>query len=158
RSHHEYRLGISGESVEQLTEALEAYLREGDRSGRSADRKLSGRQRKLVFVFPGQGSQWFGMGRKLLEQEAVFREAVESCDRAMRPHGDWSLMAELAAIDPAHSRLNEVDVLQPALFALQVALAALWRSWGIEPDAVVGHSMGEVAAAHVAGALSLEDA
>ena len=109
-------------------------------------------------MFPGQGSQWFGMGRTLLKQEAVFREAVERCDRAMRPHGDWSLLAELTATDAAHSRLNEVDVLQPALFAIQVALTALWRSWGIEPDAVVGHSMGEVAAAHVAGALSLEDA
>ena len=76
----------------------------------------------------------------------------------MRPYGDWSLLAELTATDAAHSRLNEIDVLQPALFAIQVALAALWRSWGIEPQAVVGHSMGEVAAAHVAGALSLEDA
>ncbi|MGA7869671.1 MAG: acyltransferase domain-containing protein [Candidatus Binatus sp.] len=98
------------------------------------------------------------MGRTLLQQEAVFREVIERCDRAMRPHGGWSLLAELSATDAARSRLNEVDVLQPALFAIQVALTALWRSWGIEPHAVVGHSMGEVAAAHVAGALSLEDA
>ena len=98
------------------------------------------------------------MGRQLLEQEAVFREVVERCDRAMRPYGDWSLLAELTATDAAQSRLNEIDVIQPALFAIQVALAALWRSWGIEPQAVVGHSLGEVAAAHVAGALSLDDA
>src|SRR6202011_3054220 len=128
------------------------------RPGLSTGQKLSTRRRKLVFVFPGQGGQWSGMGRGLLEQEPVFREVVERCDRAMRPYGDWSLLGELTATDAAQSRLNEVDIIQPALFAIQVALAALWRSWGIEPQAVIGHSMGEVAAACVAGALSLEDA
>ncbi len=158
RSHHDYRLAVTGHSPEQLTEGLEAFLRGETRPGLSSGRQISGRRRKLVFVFPGQGSQWFGMGRKLLQQEAVFREVVERCDRAMRPYGDWSLLAELTATDAAQSRLNEIAIIQPALFAMQVALAALWRSWGIEPQAVVGHSMGEVAAAHVAGALSLEDA
>jgi acyl transferase domain-containing protein/acyl carrier protein len=158
RSHHDYRLAVIGKSSEQLSESLEAYLRNEARPGLSFDRRISSHPRKLVFVFPGQGSQWFGMGRRLLEQECVFRDTIERCDRAMRPHADWSLLAELAATDATQSRLNEVDVLQPALFATQVALAALWRSWGIEPHAVVGHSMGEVAAAHVAGALSLEDA
>jgi len=158
RSHHDYRLALTGHSVEQLSEVLEAFSRGEARPGLSSGRKVSGRQRKLVFVFPGQGSQWFGMGQKLLEHEAVFREVVERCDRAMRPYGDWSLLAELTATDAAQSRLNEIDIIQPALFAIQVALAALWRSWGIEPQAVVGHSMGEVAAAYVAGALSLDDA
>jgi myxalamid-type polyketide synthase MxaE and MxaD len=158
RSHHDYRLALTGHSLEQLSEVLEAFSRGEARPGLSSGRKVSGRQRKLVFVFPGQGSQWFGMGQKLLEQEAVFREVAERCDRAMRPYGDWSLLAELTATDATQSRLNEIDIIQPALFAIQVALAALWRSWGIEPQAVVGHSMGEVAAAYVAGALSLEDA
>ena len=158
RSHHDHRLAVTGNSAAQLAKGLEAFLRGEVRPRLSSGHKLSDRRRKLVFVFSGQGSQWFGMGRTLLEQETVFREAVERCDDAMRPYGDWSLLAELTATDVAHSRLNEVDLLQPALFAIQVALAALWRSWGIEPDAVVGHSMGEVAAAHVAGALSLEDA
>jgi acyl transferase domain-containing protein/acyl carrier protein len=158
RSHHDYRLAVTGHSLEQLSEGLEAFLRGEARPGLSSGPKASGRRRKLVFVFPGQGSQWFGMGRKLLEQEAVFREVVERCDRAMRPYGDWSLLAELTATDRAQSRLNEIDIIQPALFAIQVALAGLWRSWGIEPQAVVGHSMGEVAAAYVAGALSLDDA
>ena len=158
RSHHDYRLALTGHSLEQLSEVLEAFLRGEVRPGLSSGRKVSGRQRKLVFVFPGQGSQWFGMGRKLLEQEAVFREVVERCNRAMRPYGDWSLLTELTATDHAKSRMNEIDIIQPALFALQVALAGLWRSWGIEPQAVVGHSMGEVAAAYVAGALSLDDA
>jgi myxalamid-type polyketide synthase MxaD len=158
RSHHDYRLAVTGNSPEQLTEGLEAFLRGETRSSLSSDHQISGRRRKLVFVFSGQGSQWFGMGRKLLQQEAVFREVVEHCDRAMRPYGDWSLLAELTVIDAAQSRLNDIAIIQPALFAIQVALAALWRSWGIEPQAVVGHSMGEVAAAYVAGALSLEDA
>jgi myxalamid-type polyketide synthase MxaE and MxaD len=158
RSHHEYRLAATGNSAADLADVLETFSRGEVCPKLSSGRKLSDRQRKLVFVFPGQGSQWFGMGRTLLKQEAVFREAIERCDRAMRPHADWSLLAELSATDAARSRLNEVDVLQPALFAIQVALAALWRSWGIEPHAVVGHSMGEGAAAYVAGALSLEDA
>jgi len=158
RSHHDYRLAVTGNSPAQLAEGLEAFLRGEVRPSLPTGRKLSGRARKLVFVFSGQGSQWLGMGRTLLEQDGVFREVVESCDRAMRPYGDWSLLAELAATDATQSRLNEIDIIQPALFAMQVALAAMWRFWGIEPQAVVGHSMGEVAAAHVAGALSLEDA
>jgi len=158
RTHNDYRLAVTGNSLEQMAQGLEAFLRGEARPGLSSGRKVSGHQKKLVFVFPGQGSQWFGMGRKLFEQEAVFREVVERCDRAMRPYGDWSLLAELTATDAAQSRLNEIDIIQPALFAIQVALAGLWRSWGIEPQAVVGHSMGEVAAAYVAGALSLEDA
>ena len=157
-SHHDHRLAVTGNSAAQMMESLEAFLRGEARPGLSSGRKLSARRRKLVFVFPGQGSQWFGMGRRLLEQVAVFREVVERCDRAMRPYGDWSLLAELTATDAAQSRLSEIDIIQPALFAIQVALAALWRSWGIEPQAVVGHSLGEVAAAYVAGALSFDDA
>src|SRR5262249_28415636 len=107
--------------------------------------------------FPGQGSQWVGMGRALLDQEPVFRAAIEGCDRAIREEAGWSLVEELRT-DENRSRLEQIDVVQPALFAIEVALAALWRAWGMEPHAVVGHSMGEVAAAHVAGALTLEDA
>jgi len=157
-SHHEHRLAITGNSPAQLMDSLEAFGRGEARTGLSSGHKLSSRRRKLVFVFPGQGGQWFGMGRRLLDQEPVFREVVERCDRAMRTYGDWSLLAELTAPDAAQSRLNEIDIIQPALFAIQVALAVLWRSWGIEPQAVVGHSMGEVAAAYVAGVLSFDDA
>jgi acyl transferase domain-containing protein/acyl carrier protein len=156
--HYDYRLAVTGNSSAQLVESLGAFLRGETRPGLSSGRKLSAHRRRLVFVFPGQGSQWFGMGRRLLAQEPVFREVIERCDQAMRPYGDWSLLTELTATDAARSRLNEVDIIQPALFAMQVALAALWRSWGIEPQAVVGHSLGEVAAVYVAGALSLDDA
>ncbi|WP_442974235.1 SDR family NAD(P)-dependent oxidoreductase, partial [Saccharothrix sp. NRRL B-16348] len=108
---------------------------------------------KSVFVFPGQGAQWVGMGRELYVSELVFRDAVDACERALAPHVDWSLVEVLNG-----GELDRVDVVQPALFAMMVSLAALWRSFGVEPDAVVGHSQGEIAAAYVAGALSLEDA
>ncbi len=156
--HHDHRLALTGNSSAQLMEGLDAFLRGETRPGLSSGRKLSGRARKLVFVFPGQGSQWFGMARRLLAQEPAFREVIERCDRAMRAYGDWSLLAELTTGDAIQSRLNEVEIVQPALFAIQVALAALWRSWGIEPHAVVGHSLGEVAAAYVADVLSFDDA
>nr|WP_181772044.1 type I polyketide synthase [Amycolatopsis pittospori] len=112
---------------------------------------------KVVFVFPGQGGQWAGMAGDLLDTSPVFREHVERCARALAPHLDWDLSAVLRQQPDAPS-LDRVDVVQPALFAVMVSLTALWRSAGIEPDAVVGHSQGEIAAAHVAGALSLEDA
>jgi acyl transferase domain-containing protein/acyl carrier protein len=158
RGHHDYRLAVTGSSCEQLIERLQAFLQGEAHTGLSSGHKDSSRPKKLVFVFSGQGSQWFGMGRWLLDQAPVFHAVVERCDRAMRRYGSWSLLGELTRTDIAQSRLNEVDIIQPALFAIQVGLAALWRSWGVEPEAVVGHSMGEVAAAYVAGALSLEDA
>ncbi|MFP2958443.1 SDR family NAD(P)-dependent oxidoreductase, partial [Myxococcus sp. 1LA] len=153
RTHQEYRLAVAGESAADVARQLREFASEGPAPA-AAD--LDAR-RKVVFVYPGQGSQWVGMGRQLLDQEPVFREAVERIDAAMRPHVTWRLADVLRA--PAESsRLQEIDVVQPVLFAMAVALSALWRSWGVEPDAVVGHSMGEVAAAHVAGALTLEDA
>lgn len=118
---------------------------------------VPGRQQKVAFVFSGQGSQWFGMGRGLMEQEPVFWTALEQCDEVLRRYASWSLLAELTA-DELQSRLDDTEIAQPVIFALQVALTAQWRSWGIEPDAVIGHGLGEVAAAHIAGILSLKDA
>ncbi|MGA9994261.1 MAG: aminotransferase class III-fold pyridoxal phosphate-dependent enzyme, partial [Pyrinomonadaceae bacterium] len=157
RTHHDYRLAVVAHSPEELAGNLEAFLNGEERAGMVTGRRNANRTPKLVFVFSGHGSQWLGMGRELLQQESVFREVLEQCDALMNEHTDWSLLHELCA-EEAESRLDELDVIQPAVFAIQVALAALWRSWGIEPDAVVGHSMGEVAAAYVAGALSLKDA
>jgi hybrid polyketide synthase / nonribosomal peptide synthetase FtdB len=157
RSHHEHRLAVTGASRRELIECLDSFLTGEDRPGVTAGHALPGKRCKLAFVFPGQGSQWAGMGRELREHEPVFLRTLEACDAAFREHVDWSLLEELDADEP-RSRLDEVNVVQPALFAMQVALAALWRSWGIEPDAVIGQSLGEVAASFVAGALDLRDA
>ena len=109
---------------------------------------------RTVFVFPGQGSQWTGMAQELIRTEPVFAAAMAACGRALAPHVEWGLTAVLGD----ESALARVDVVQPVLFSVMVSLAALWRSVGIEPDAVVGHSQGEIAAAHVAGGLTLADA
>ncbi|MFF1606393.1 type I polyketide synthase [Amycolatopsis sp. NPDC058278] len=109
---------------------------------------------KVVWVFPGQGTQWTGMGRELLESSPVFAARIAECARALEPWIDWSLLDVLRG----DGDLDRVDVLQPACFAVMVGLAAVWESVGVRPDAVVGHSQGEIAAACVSGALSLEDA
>ncbi|MGW9432973.1 type I polyketide synthase, partial [Streptomyces decoyicus] len=109
-----------------------------------------------VLVFPGQGSQWAGMARELLDNSTVFADRLAACERALAPFVDWSLTAVLRG-DTDAPDLERVDVIQPALWAVMVSLAELWRSYGVEPDAVVGHSQGEIAAACVAGALTLDD-
>jgi acyl transferase domain-containing protein/acyl-CoA synthetase (AMP-forming)/AMP-acid ligase II/acyl carrier protein len=157
RGHHDHRLAVVARDRADLAEMLKAWLADDPRAGTSAGRRLPNRRPKPVWVFAGQGPQWWGMARRLLEAEPVFRATVEACDAAFVPLAGWSLAEELRTQnDPA--RLDDTDRVQPVLFALQVGLAALWRSWGIEPAAVVGHSLGEAAAAYVAGALTLEDA
>ncbi|MFH8342798.1 type I polyketide synthase [Streptomyces sp. AM6-12] len=111
----------------------------------------------VVFVFPGQGSQWPGMGRRLYAESEVFARAIDECGRALAPWVDWSLV-DVVTGAPGAASLDRVDVVQPALFAMMVSLARVWRSLGVVPEAVVGHSQGEIAAACVSGALSLEDA
>ncbi|MGH7311990.1 MAG: type I polyketide synthase, partial [Candidatus Rokuibacteriota bacterium] len=157
RTHHDHRLAVVARSRAELVEHLQAFIQDETRPGLSSGRRLADRQRKVVFVFPGQGSQWVGMAQALMTQEPVFRAALEECDQVMRRFTGWSLLEELGA-DETRARLDQLDVVQPALFAVQVALATLWRSWGVEPAAVVGHSMGEVAAAHIAGVIGLDEA
>ncbi|MER5932831.1 type I polyketide synthase [Streptomyces sp. NPDC002054] len=112
---------------------------------------------KTAFVFPGQGSQWVGMAAALLESSPAFAARVDECAKALEAFTDWSLVDVLRGADGAPS-LERVDVVQPALFAVMVSLAEVWRGAGVRPGAVIGHSQGEIAAACVAGILSLEDA
>ncbi|MFH8375550.1 amino acid adenylation domain-containing protein [Streptomyces cyaneofuscatus] len=157
RQHLPHRLSVVHTSRASLDEALAAHLRGETHPRIVQDRARDAEARRLVWVFTGMGPQWWGMGRQLLYQEPVFREAVTRCDRALREFADWSLIEELTAEEFA-SRMDETWLAQPANFALQVGLAALWRSYGVRPDAVVGHSTGEIAAFYEAGVYSLQDA
>ncbi|MFD0692462.1 acyltransferase domain-containing protein, partial [Actinomadura fibrosa] len=112
---------------------------------------------KTVFVFPGQGPQWPGMAHDLLTHNPTFRHHIHQCADALTPYVPWSLI-DLLHQHPNTPDLNHTDVVQPALFAVMIALARLWQHHGIHPDAVIGHSQGEIAAAHIAGALTLDDA
>ncbi|MET7425061.1 type I polyketide synthase [Dactylosporangium sp. NPDC005555] len=112
---------------------------------------------KVAFVFPGQGSQWAGMAVRLLDTDPGFAASIARCEAAFAPYTDWSLTAVLRG-EPDAAPLSRVDVVQPVLFAVMVSLAGMWRAAGVGPDVVVGHSQGEIAAAHVAGILSLDDA
>ncbi|NEO36814.1 MAG: SDR family NAD(P)-dependent oxidoreductase [Moorea sp. SIOASIH] len=157
RTHHQHRLAVVVNSPEDAKERLQDLLQDSSDVDLAGGSEGDNHRPNVVFVCSGQVPQWWGMGRELLQSEPVFRGAIEECDALIRSQANWSLLAELTA-DESESRLGETEIAQPAIFALQVALARLWRSWGIEPQAVVGHSNGEVAAAHIAGTLSLTDA
>ncbi|WP_182876365.1 type I polyketide synthase [Microbispora sp. H10670] len=148
-----HRAAIAGDDPAAFLEALRA-LAEGDGApGLAEGRAHPG---GVVFVFPGNGSQWQGMAVDLLASSPVFLARMEECARALEPYVDWALLDVLRGA-PGAPRLDRTDVIQPALFATMVSLADLWRSYGVEPSAVLGHSLGEIAAAVVAGALTLED-
>jgi acyl transferase domain-containing protein/short-subunit dehydrogenase/acyl carrier protein len=152
----EHRAVVIGTDRDELLEGVSAVAR-----GRSVPGVVRGRAIRgaggAVFVFPGQGTQWQGMAVELLNRSPVFAESVAMCAQALAPHIDWSLEDVLRGLPDAPS-LERVDVVQPALFAMMVSLAQLWRACGVRPVAVIGHSQGEIAAAYVAGGLSLEDA
>ncbi|HEX6354481.1 MAG TPA: beta-ketoacyl synthase N-terminal-like domain-containing protein [Actinophytocola sp.] len=139
-------------SRDEARAGLEALARGEDTAGVVTGR--AGAPGRIVWVFPGQGTQWVGMGRELLESSPVFAERIAECAAALEPWVDWSLVDVLRG----EAELDRVDLLQPACFAVMVGLAAVWESVGVRPDAVLGHSQGEIAAACVSGALSLEDA
>ncbi|MFD8009772.1 SDR family NAD(P)-dependent oxidoreductase [Streptomyces sp. NPDC059762] len=155
RSAFEHRAVVLGDGRERLLRGLAAAAEGEDAAGLVTGR--AGERGKTVFVFPGHGTQWPGMGLDLLESSAVFARHLEACDEALRPHTGWSLLDVLRGT-PGAPDLDRVDVVQPAIFAVTVALARLWQHHGVTPDAVIGHSQGEIAAAHIAGALSLDDA
>nr|WP_281188598.1 type I polyketide synthase [Micromonospora nigra] len=149
------RAVVVADSVGEALTALGALARGEHAAGVVTGR--GGVAGKVVWVFPGQGTQWAGMGRELLDSSPVFAERVAQCAAALEPWIDWSLVDVLRG-EAEPGLMDRVDVLQPATFAVMVGLAALWSSVGVRPDAVVGHSQGEIAAACVAGAMSLDDA
>ncbi len=156
RSHHHFRLSLPARNAAEVQDQLEAYLR-GETRPNSAVGRKSVESWRPVFICSGMGQQWWAMGRDLLEREQVYRRALEEVNDLYRDLSGWSLLDILRA-DEATSPIQETRYGQPAIFALQIGLAALWRSWGIEPAAVFGHSAGEMAAFAIAGVLSLEDA
>lgn len=157
KEHHDHQIVVLGNDAEGLRGSLEIWLR-----GKTpVERLITGtgvRTRfPLTFVFTGQGGQWWAMGRQLLEREPVFRRTVQNIEALLQPLAGFSLIEEMTRGEQ-DSRIDRTDVAQPTIFAVQVGLYELWKSWGIQPSKVVGHSVGEVAAALCAGIYSLEDA
>ncbi|XWK88454.1 MAG: MupA/Atu3671 family FMN-dependent luciferase-like monooxygenase [Phormidium sp.] len=162
RSHFSHRLAIVTTSSHRLREQLIDFASGKETSGLTSG-QLPTQQKpaKIAFLFAGQGSQYVGMGRQLYETQPTFRKVFDRCDEILQPYLKKSLVEILypSATEETEAALtlDETAYTQPALFAIEYALYELWRSWGIEPTAVIGHSVGEYVAATVAGALSLED-
>ncbi|QLH24133.1 type I polyketide synthase [Streptomyces sp. Rer75] len=152
----EHRAVVTGAAREELVAGLDALAR-GEEAPGLVTGAAAGAGGRVAFVFPGQGSQWAGMAQGLLDGSPVFAERIAECAAALAGFVDWDLEGVLRQKPDAPS-LDRVDVVQPVLFSVMVSLAEVWRSYGVEPSAVVGHSQGEIAAACVAGVLSLEDA
>lgn len=157
RSHHEYRLAIIGSSQQTFTKLLGSFVEGQASSGLCLVTKVPKRLPKIVFVLPDQVPQGWTLKKGLLEEESTFRTVLEECDRLFCQHANCSLLTEKKT-DELCSHFSRTETAKLELFALQVALAAMWRSWGIVPGAVIGDGLGEIAAAHLAGTLSLEDA
>ncbi|HKC27754.1 MAG TPA: type I polyketide synthase, partial [Jatrophihabitans sp.] len=153
RSSGRGRLGVVAGSTSELITSLRAFADGRVDPAVVSGAVASGVTRGSVWVFSGQGSQWAGMGRALLDQEPAFATALHECDKLIREDAGYSPLELIAAGE----LITEPGQVQPTLFAMQIALAALWRAHGVQPSGVIGHSMGEVAAAVVAGALSLAD-
>ncbi|MEU5614458.1 type I polyketide synthase [Streptomyces sparsogenes] len=155
RATFEHRAVVIGHDREELLGRLAAFGRGDETVG--VVQGTAARDTRIVFVFPGQGSQWAGMATELLDASSVFAERFGECAAALAPYVDWVPGDVLRGRAGAPS-LERVDVVQPVLWAVMVSLAQVWRAHGVEPAAVVGHSQGELAAAVVAGVLSIEDA
>jgi natural product biosynthesis luciferase-like monooxygenase protein/amino acid adenylation domain-containing protein len=157
RAQFAHRLAATGESREQLALALRAFADGGRADGLRQAHAPGRRRSQTAFLFTGQGAQFAGMGRELYETQPGFRRALDRCDEILRPALERPLLSVLYGEGASPSPLDETAYTQPALFAFEYALAGLWRTWGVEPDFVLGHSVGEYAAACFAGAFSLEE-
>lgn len=161
RAHFAHRLALTCETRDQLLPALHAFAR-GERGGERVGslhhaHAPTRRHPRTAFLFTGQGAQYLRMGSELYKTQPSFRRTLERCDEILRPALERPLLSVLYGEAEAAARLDETAYTQPALFALEYALAELWRAWGVEPDFVFGHSVGEYAAACFAGALTLDE-
>ncbi|EXU61479.1 acyl transferase, partial [Streptomyces sp. PRh5] len=155
RTRFDHRAVIVGSCREKLTAGLTALSR-GEPAAHIVQATAWADPRP-VFVFPGQGGQWPGMATALAESSPVFARYLAECGQALDRHVPWAL-ADVLDGTPTAPSLDRVDVVQPVLWAVMVSLARLWQHYGVQPAAVIGHSQGEIAAACIAGALSLDDA
>lgn len=159
RMRHEKRLAVMGENSSEIVARLREFI--GENTSVSLCHNImepaEEPARKIAFVFSGQGAQYHGMGRDLYETQPIFRNALDRCDELLRGYLRCPLLSILYGED-GKDKLEQTEFTQPALFSLQYALAQLWMSWGVKPDAVLGHSVGEYVAACVAGVCKLEDA
>ncbi len=154
RTHHRHRITVVANSRESLLEKLTAVTQDKIVSGVTAGQVTI--DPKVAFVYTGMGPQWWGMGTELLERYPLFTELLQECDHLWQKYADWSLLKLFS--DRNGQPMAEPKYAQPANFILQVGLTELWRSYGVMPDGLIGHSVGEIASAYVAGVLSLEDA
>jgi acyl transferase domain-containing protein len=149
RTHFEFRHTFVSRNAANLIEQLKDFAT----SGQVADPLIEKEDAvKIAFVFPGQGAQWIGMGNALMAREPIFKATLEECNNAFKKYVQWDLFEEI------NKPLEQIDIVQPVLVAIEIALAKWWQSKGILPDVIVGHSMGEIAAAYIAGNISLDDA
>jgi acyl transferase domain-containing protein/NADPH:quinone reductase-like Zn-dependent oxidoreductase/surfactin synthase thioesterase subunit/NADP-dependent 3-hydroxy acid dehydrogenase YdfG len=157
RSHYAHQLAVVGEGAKDIEEKLRKFA-DGQVDPAILATKLTRKKRpKLAFVFSGQGGQWARMGQQLIQQEPVFRQTIEAVEPLFQKVSGWSLLAELMK-DQGASKIDDTVIVQPAVMAIQIALVRLYEHYGIRPQGIVGHSIGEVAAAWAAGALTLGQA
>ncbi|MBL8163518.1 MAG: type I polyketide synthase, partial [Anaerolineae bacterium] len=156
RAHLGQRIAVIGQSAHELHDKLSAFA-VGQAAEVIAGAQTGADAPRVAFLFTGQGSQYAGMGRQLYETQPVFRAALDQCAALLAPHLDQPLLSVLFPAEGAPNLIDQTTYTQPALFALEYALAQMWRAWGVEPSMVMGHSVGEYVAACIAGVFSLED-
>ena len=164
RAHFAHRLAVVGGSAPEMAGQLDTFHSGSNGTGIHANHTRPHTATRVVFQFSGQGAQYPGMGRRLYEQAALYRETLDQCDELLRPQLGVSIVAAMLgeSLESANPigplTLDETWLTQPALFVFEYALARLWQAWGVEPAAMTGHSIGEYTAACLAGVFSLEDA
>lgn len=156
RSHSSHRAAIVARSVSDLEEKLKSFDGEDFADSVFRNYPIEDQPSKIAFLFTGQGSQYYGMGRELYQSQPLFQEVLQRCDEILSLEAGWSLL-EVLYSNADQSLIHQTGYSQPLLFSIEYALAQLWQSWGIQPDVVMGHSVGEYVAAAVAGTFSLED-